>query len=394
MERSLIKQVNKKNMAARLNTRHVKPVYFPNFFGVKKKTSLKWETLAGEKGAPVIADVISFDASAPQKTREVVSKISGDIPKTAVKRGMNESDYNEYKQLERDAQGDADQLALLNLAFKDQDFVYNSVRGRFEWWCMQMMSRGGFHLSAKNNNGVVTAEFVGCGMPKKNKLKSTVDWGTAASANGLQDIEDAVVEASNEGVTIRYVVMHVADFTLLKKQKSTFDTLKAWVNSTTKLVVTKKLINEYLAEQEIPVQIVTVNPAVRIENAAHQRKTINPWQRKRVCFLEDLKVGDIQHGPIAAESSEALRKIALMVKQDWILITKWSELEPYKEWTKAEANAIPVVNDPDAMYIMKVDGAEWPEDEDTEGTDNVPAYFLGENVDSEDHTAIDTENGE
>ena len=77
MERSLIKQVNKKNMAARLNTRHVKPVYFPNFFGVKKKTSLKWETLAGEKGAPVIADVISFDASAPQKTREVVSKISG-----------------------------------------------------------------------------------------------------------------------------------------------------------------------------------------------------------------------------------------------------------------------------------------------------------------------------
>ena len=51
MERSLIKQVNKKNMAARLNTRHVKPVVFPNFFGVKRKTSLKWETLTGEKGA-------------------------------------------------------------------------------------------------------------------------------------------------------------------------------------------------------------------------------------------------------------------------------------------------------------------------------------------------------
>ena len=188
MERSLIKQVNKKNMAARLNTRHVKPVVFPNFFGVKRKTSLKWETLTGEKGAPVMADVISFDASAPQKTREVISKLSGDIPKTAVKRGMNESDYNEYKQLERDAQGDADQLALLNLAFKDQDFVYNSVRARFEWWCMQLMSRAGFHLSAKNNGGVVTAEFVGCGMPKKNQRKSSVDWSNASTANGLQEI--------------------------------------------------------------------------------------------------------------------------------------------------------------------------------------------------------------
>ena len=394
MERSLIKQVNKKNIAARLNTRHVKPVVFPNFFGVKRKTSLKWETLTGEKGAPVMADVISFDASAPQKTREVISKLSGDIPKTAVKRGMNESDYNEYKQLERDAQGDADQLALLNLGFKDQDFVYNSVRARFEWWCMQLMSRAGFHLSAKNNGGVVTAEFVGCGMPKKNQRKSTTDWSNATTANGLQDIEDTVVAASAEGVTIRYVVMHVADFSLLKKQKSTFDTLKAWVNSSSKILVTKNLINEYLAEQEIPVKIITVNPAVRIEDSAHRRKTINPWERKRVCFLEDLKVGDIQHGPIAAESSATLQKIALMVKQDWILVTKRSELEPFKEWTKAEANAIPVVNDPDAMFIMKVDGKDWNASEDTEGTDDIPATFLGETVEPEDQTIQDTENGE
>lgn len=394
MERSLIKQVNRKNMSARLNTRHVKPVYFPNFFGEKKKTSLKFETLTGEKGAPVIADVISFDASAPQKTRETIGKISGDIPKTAVKRGMNESDYYEYQQLVRDAQGDADQLEILNLAFKDQDFVYNAIRGRMEWWSMQLMSRGGFHLSAKNNNGVVTAEFVGCGMPAKNKRKSSFDWSDAAKANGLQDIEDTVIAASEEGVTIRYLVMHTADFSLLKKQKSTFETLKSWVNTTSKMLVTKKLINEYLAEQEIPVQIVTVNPSVRIEDAAHKRRTVNPWERKRICFLEDLKVGDIQHGPIAAESSAALQKIALMIKQGFILITKWSELEPFKEWTKAEANAIPVVNDPEAVFILKADGEDWPEAEDTEGTDNVPAYFLGEEVKEESNEIEDVADGE
>ena len=393
MERSLIKQVNRKNMAARLKTRHVKPVVFPNFFGIKRKSSLKWETLTGEKGAPVMADVISFDASAPQKTREVISKLFGDIPKTAVKRGMNESDYNEYKQLERDAHGDADQLELLNISFKDQDFVYNAIRARFEWWCMQVMSRAGFHLSVKNNGGIVTAEFVGCGMPKKNQRKSSADWSNAATANGLQDIEDTIIAASNDGVTIRYVVMHVADFSLLKKQKSTFDTLKSWVNTTSKMLVTKKLINEYLAEQEIPVQIITVNPAVRIEDKAHRRKTINPWERKRICFLEDKNVGDIQHGPIDAESSATLQKIAMMVKQDWILITKWSELEPFKEWTKAEANAIPVVNDPDAMFILKADGEAWNAAEDTEGTDDVPLTFLGDAVEEEDSTITDTIDG-
>lgn len=383
MERSLIKQVTQKNMAARLNTRHVKPLVFPNFFGVKQKSSLTWATLVGEKGAPVIADVISFDSTAPQKTREVVSKLSGDIPKTAVKRGMNESDYNEYIQLQRDAMGDAQQLDVLNLAFKDQDFVYNSVRGRFEWWCMQLMSKGGFHLTAQNNQGIVTAEFVGCGMLNNNKKVASADWANVNSADGLQDIDDVITAASADGVNIRYVVMHTADFALLKKQKATIEKIKAWVNQTSKIIITKKVINEYLSEQEIPVQIVLVSPAVRIEDKSHKRRTVNPWERKRITFLEDLNVGDIQHGPIAAESSESVKKKAIMVKQDFILISKFSTEEPFKEWTKAEANAFPVVNDPDAMYIMKADGQAWAANEDTEGTDKVPASFLGEDVEPE-----------
>lgn len=383
MERSLIKQINQKNMGARLNTRKVKPMVYPNFFKPKKVSSLKWETLAGEKGAPVIADVISFDASAPQKTREVISKLSGDIPKTAVKRGMNESDYQEYLRLQRDAQGDADQIELLNISFKDQDFVYNATRGRFEWWCMQLMSKAGFILNAKNNNGIVTAEFVGCGMPKDNQKVSSVDWATAATADGLQDIDDVITAASTEGVSIRYVVMHTSDFALLKKQKSTQDRVKAFINQKSNFIVNKETVNAYLASQEIPVTIVTVNPAVRIEDSAHRKTTVNPWERKRICFLEDLNVGNIQHGPIAAENSAAVRQKALMVKQDFVLITKWSELEPFKEWTKAEANAFPVVNDPDAMFIMKADGKAWAANEDTEGTDKVPASFLGQDVEDE-----------
>lgn len=389
MERSLIKQVNKKNMAARLSSKYVKPMIYPNFFGIKKKASLTWSTLVGEKGAPVVADVISFDSSAPQKTREVISKLSGDIPKTAVKRGMNESEYNEYTQLERDAQSDADQLELLNLAFKDQDFVYNSVRARFEWWCMQLMSKAGFHLTATNNNGIVTAEFVGCGMPAANKKVSTVDWANAATADGLQDIEDVILAAAENGTIIKYVVMHVSDFALLKKQKATIEKIKAWIGQSGKAAVNKKSINDYLADQEVPVKIYTVSPAVRIEDKAHRRKTVNPWERKRICFLEELNVGNIQYGPIAAESSPQVQKISVMVKQDFILVMKWSELEPYKEWTKAETNAFPVIDDPEAMFILKADGQAWALNEDTEGTDNVPASFLGEEVEQESNKIED-----
>lgn len=383
MERSLLKLVNQTNMAARLNTKYVKPMYFPNFFGTKKVSTLTWETLVGEQGAPVIADVISFDASAPQKSREVIRKLSGDIPKTAVKRGMNERDYNEYLRLQYECNGDADKLALLNLAFKDQDFVYNAVRGRMEWFGLQLLSRGGFALNVTNNNGLVTVEFVGCGMPKENRRVSTADWSNAATANGLQDIADTLETASLNGRTIKYVVMHASDFLLLCKQKSTADTLKGWLNMSGRLTVTKDTINQYLATQAFPVQIVTVNPAVRIENSAHVRKTISPWERKRVTFLEDLRVGDIQHGPIAAENAPSVREKALMVRRNFVLITRWSELSPFKEWTQAEANAMPVINDPDGLYILKTDGTAWAANEDTEGTDNVPAMLLGEEVEPE-----------
>lgn len=383
MERSLIKQINKKNMMARLNTRHVKPLYFPNFYGSKRVSRLKWETLVGEKGAPVMADVISFDSAAPEKTREVISKMSGDIPKTAVKRSMNESEYQEYKDLSASAAGDANQVEILNLGFKDQDFVYNAVRARTEWKCMQQMSRGGYNLSASNNNGVVTTEFIGIGMPSDNKKVSSVDWATTATADGLQDIENVLEAADKEGVSIGYVVMLKSDFALLKKQKSTIDKIKGWTNNTSKLVITKKVINEYLAEQEYPVKIVTISPKLRIEDKSHKRKTICPWEKHRICFLEDLSVGDIQHGPIAAEDSESIRKKAIMVKKDFVLITKWSTEEPFKEWTKAEANAEPVVNDPEAVFMLKTDGSAWPSNEDTEGTDKVPAKYLGQDVEDE-----------
>jgi hypothetical protein len=46
------------------------------------------------------------------------------------------------------------------------------------------------------------------------------------------------------------------------------------------------------------------------------------------------------------------------------------------------------------MFIMKVDGQDWNASEDTEGTDDIPATFLGETVEPEDQTIQDTENGE
>ena len=52
----------------------------------------------------------------------------------------------------------------------------------------------------------------------------------------------------------------------------------------------------------------------------------------------------------------------------------------------AEANAMPVLDDPDGLFILKTDGQPWAVNEDTEGTDKVPAMMFGEEVKPESLT--------
>jgi hypothetical protein len=106
-------------------------------------------------------------------------------------------------------------------------------------------------------------------------------------------------------------------------------------------------------------KIVVVNTAVSYEDDSHNRTILNPWEANRVVFLPDLKIGAIQHGPIAEENSSEVAKKATLVKQDFVLVSKWATLDPFKEWTKGEANAFPVLNDPTTLFYLRTDNATW-----------------------------------
>lgn len=360
MERSLIKEVNNKNMAARVNTSKVLPMVYPNFFGVKKRDTLKWETLSGEKGIPVMADVVSYDATAPIKTREIVNKMSGDIPKILIKRGMNETDWNTYQNLARDARSDQDMKDLLDVIFADFDFCLNGVRARMEYIALQVASKGELVLSKTNNGaGIVTEKVIDFGVPVANKTGVTTSWATIASSKPLDDIENFVETIfTNTGRVVKYAVMGPTDFKYLKQSADTIAKVKSYINSKGNFAVTKATINAYNADNDLP-QIVVVKTSTRNESKTNTRTILKPWEDGRILLCEELKIGDIQHGPIAAENSPEIQKIANMTKTDYVLMTKWGTHEPFTEWTKGEANAFPVLNDPDGLFYIRTDNKTW-----------------------------------
>src|SRR6056297_298584 len=149
-------------------------MFWNRFFPLKYTTQLTWESLAGSGGNPVMADVVEYNASAPMKTRRTVSKQTGDIPKIAIKRQMDEKDLNDYNVLKATAQADSNKNALLELVFNDIDFCYTGVFARTEHLALQALSYGSLALTTSNNNGIITETDVDWGIPTANKSGATV----------------------------------------------------------------------------------------------------------------------------------------------------------------------------------------------------------------------------
>jgi hypothetical protein len=117
-------------------------------------------------------------------------------------------------------------------------------------------------------------------------------------------------------------------------------------------------MNRVLDARMLP-KIIMVDSISKFENVDHALTNVPSWKGGYVTFIPQLQVGNILHGPIAEETSPAVSKKAIQVKRDHILISKWSELEPFGEFTKGQANAFPRFTDVDSLFILKVDATSY-----------------------------------
>jgi len=209
---------------------------------------------------------------------------------------------------------------------------------------MQALSYGSLALDADNNNGVITETAVDFGIPSGNKTTVGTAWSTAASATPITDIREVVDDAEDEGHSISYIVMDKStlNYALATTEAEVKDTFSQFqrLSTSRKNLVSLEDLNTMLDAMLLP-HVVVVNS-------------------KYVSFIPDMKIGKVLHGPIAEESAESIAKKATIVKKDHVLISKWSDLEPFGEFTKGQANAFPVFNDVDSIYILKVNGTTWP----------------------------------
>jgi len=305
-----------------------------------------------------MADVIEYNSSAPLKTRRVVTKTTGDIPKIAIKRQMDEKDMNDYNILKAVSQGDANRSSLLDIVFNDIDFCYTGVQARTEYLALQALSYGKITLTSSNNNGIITEEDCDFGIPAGNKGAVALQWSQASGATPMTDIRTVVDNAAASGYPLNYMVMDKTAFGQLQANTQVQNEWAVMRNTTIKATPTAGDLNSLLESRLLP-KIIIVDSAVRFESLAHSLTNVAPWKTGYIAFIPDIKVGNILHGPIAEETSESVSKKAIQVKRDHVLLSKWSELEPFGEFTKGQANAFPRFTDADGIHLLYVNGTSW-----------------------------------
>lgn len=358
MRKSLIHGLSERDMQAVANEYNLTQFYFPTLFPFKYTPILKWEQLEGEFGAPVAGDVISYNSKSPRKRREVVSSLTGNIPKIGVAREKTESEMNEYNLLRRLADDEA-KKRLVEWIWEDQEFTYTGVNARLEHLSLRAASTGKVVLTTSNNEGIVTDSSVDFLVPADNKTGVTVaiTGANAATSKPISKIKNVVKMAKAKGKRLAYIFTDQDTIDAILASKETIDTVAPWVMQATNLTTTPTLasLNTALAGLNLP-RIGLVESYINIEIKG-ERTQVNPWEPGVMLFSETPTLGQTYHASLADEFVESTA--SLKVKRNHVLIKRFAQEEPLVETCLAIANAFPVLANANAKYLVDTLNTTW-----------------------------------
>ncbi len=332
------------------------PWYTQYFDFALPQISLTYSSVLGNSVITPAASYVTRDGETPLRSRETLEAMSGKIPPIKVMRDLDEEQYRNYKVLQ-EMKGIKDQEKknqALKLIWDDMKYVTEAVDKRIDLTVAQAISTGKITITEDNNPDGIVIGDIDLKMPSENKVNASEDWSDAVNSKPLADIVNLVNEASDRGLTFSKTL--IDGRTLLQFMKSkevketvgTFFGLSAAARNSQTAPLTIDRINEYMTAAKLPEFEVT---DIRVPVEKDGTPTIiRPFEGSNLAFIPDGKLGEIKNA-LAMEEMEPVKNV-IYAKKGRTLISKWNQNEPFKEWTKAELNAFPVVNTIKYIYLL------------------------------------------
>ena len=323
---------------------------YRSFFPERFTTNLTWESLSADGNMAVAADVVSHDASVKLKARPDTALVTGEIPKIGLLNKVTEKQLHNLYALQNNPRGREQEI--FNIIFGDVARVYRGVHARMEMLAMQALSTGVAATTASDNIGITFQATYGIPAGNKTGTQGAI-WTTAATATPIADLKHVVRMARDAGYIIQRIVMDQAS---LDNMLAT-DEVKSMYSgvmglSAALLVPTEAQINTLLTNQGLP-QMVVVDPSVAREAADGTITVSNPWSSGKIAFLTNPTPGSTQYTLTAEEKMSGYSSpTALASNRDIVRVSRYDEKNPFRVFTKGEAVAFPVLDNPKGIFLL------------------------------------------
>jgi hypothetical protein len=334
------------------------PTWYPKYFGWSPtQQSLTFQSAIGRARIEAMASIVNRDSTTPLRSRQGLEKLSGEIPAIKEMFKMQESDYREFLSLQNMPVDDnTKRIQLLDFLFGDVKKVGDAAHKRLDAMALEAISTGFITVTVGNNpDGLVLTSAVPLGMPPENFVQSPFTWANPTTATPISDIETVNQLAFEKGIGLEKVLMSMALFRKFKKAKEVLDTLQAFYYSSKPggsfnpvAITALDKVNEALQAQGLP-YIEIVNEATGIEKDG-SITVFRAFNENNAVFVPGGQLGTIKNA-LAIEQFRPVTQVGYG-NYNRAVISKWSENEPFGEWTKVELNAFPAVEAIDSMYIL------------------------------------------
>lgn len=335
------------SIAERLNEKNATtlPYMYKNMLTTDFSADGKWASVLSEYSR-VAADIVSLDGELPLKSRDSIEKVSGDIPKMGLKLYLTEKQMKEIDSMV--AQGYPMDMIATKI-FNDTQRVIEAIYERIEDVFLSEFSTGIGLAGHSNGNGI----RVDVGYYDSNKFGVSKKWAEAG-ATPLDDIQKMVDKSIDDQNVITDCYGDDAALTALYKSEQVrsqyaFDTGTTVVQGSTVPVLDfDKLSQIFLTKWGIRLHRVARKIKTEINGV---KQNHSPWKKGTLAFACDEIIGSLVWTNVA-ELTRPAPQVAYQSVDKFILVSKYSLVDPLREFTSSQAMVVPIINNVDRIYIV------------------------------------------
>lgn len=342
---------------------------WPTLFPLKFTPKFDLEGIEGDEGIPVSADRVAFNTKAPLKTRKTVGRWNGKLGKIAISKEKDEIEIAEYDDLKAVAAANKEDKAtaqyLVDMVYDDLKAVNEGTDYKIEIDTNRIGSRGIHTFPASIEGEMATEDIINFNVPKENFIGVTKQWSNP-EADGIADIAKEQRKIAKKGLKKpMWAILEAEKFEQLLQQKATLRRVASILANATGLSSTEVLavenVNSYMRSKGYP-QFLVIDTYATIEHKKGDHETIKPWNVNVVTLSPIPQLGWTYFKPVKVlKNTEALQ-----VQGKYAKTTVYSELNPQKEVTMAEAYVQPGLINRSSLCFINTDNTKGWNDGESE----------------------------